>query len=63
METKKEAKAPKTQKVSISYTLKSFSNNITKLTENKIITKEEGETLTKIKDKAVKTWIGLEFNM
>lgn len=58
----KNAKEVKKQKVSISYTLKSFSNNITKLEDEKIITKEEGTVLKEIRDKAVKHWIGLEFN-
>ncbi len=54
---------PRVQKVSISYTLKALARNIEKLVENKIITEEDGIVMNDIKDKAVKHWIGLEFNM
>lgn len=56
-------KEKKEQKVSISYTLKSFSENIRKLRDNKIVTKEEADKLEEIQKKAVQTWIGLEFGL
>lgn len=59
----KEVKEVKKQKVSISYTLKALTNNIQKLEQEKIITKEDAETIKKIHEKAIKYWIGIEFNM
>lgn len=53
----------KKQKVSISYTLKATRANIQKLIDEKIITKEDGETMKTIHKKAFEHWIGLEFNM
>lgn len=53
----------KKQKVSISYTLKSFKENIRKLVTEKIITVEDGEALKQIHRKAVEHWIGLEMDI
>lgn len=57
------AKPKKEQKVSVSYTLKAMKNNIDKLIENKIITAEDGKTMTAIHKKAVQHWIGLEMGI
>lgn len=53
----------KTQKISISYTLKAFANNIKKMHDAKLLTKEEETELLKIHNTAVKRWIGLEFEI
>lgn len=58
---KKEEK--KEQKISVSYTLKAFSNNIKKMHEAKLLTKEEEQELLKIHTTAVHRWIGLEFEV
>ncbi len=65
MEVKDEevVKTKKEQKVSISYTLKSLKGNIEKLRDNKIITKEETEVITKVYITAIQRWIGTQFNL
>lgn len=63
MEQVEKVKEKKKQKISVSYTLKAFGGNISKLKEAKMITDEDAKTLEKIHDKAVKTWIGMEFKM
>ena len=52
----------KQQKVSISYTLKSFKENIKKLSEAKIVDEKDSETLKSIYIKAKEHWIGQEFD-
>lgn len=56
-------KSKKEQKVSISYTLKSFGENIKKFEEAKLATKEEVEEVKKLHKTLVERWIGLEFNL
>lgn len=57
------ANEKKKQKVSVSYTLKAFGNNINKLIDEKIVTKEDGQKLKEVHEKAVKYWIGLQFKL
>ncbi len=56
-----EVKPKKKQKISVSYTLKSFGNNVKKLKEAKLITEIEEVMLKEMHVKLVKTWVGLEF--
>lgn len=51
----------KKQKVSVSYTLKSLGNNITKLLNAKMISKEEAKIMNEIKKKAVTKYIEESF--
>jgi hypothetical protein len=54
-------KEKKVQKVSISYTLKSFANNNVKLREAGIISEETYQKLIEIKNSAVNAWTQTEF--
>ncbi len=59
METKPNEK--KKQKVSVSYTLKALAKHIKTLENEKIVTKEDAKIMQEIHKKAVKHWIGGEF--
>lgn len=50
----------KEKKVSTSYTLKSYKNNIDKLEHGKMITHEEAEQLKDLYKKMVNRWVSLE---
>ncbi len=63
VDTQEEPKEKKKQKVSISYTLKSFGENIKKLEENKIINIEDAKVLKEIHKKAIQYWIGTQFEI
>lgn len=56
-------KEKKKQKVSTSYTIKSYANNIKKLEETKMITREEGDTLRHIYKKMVDRWVSIEMTL
>ncbi len=56
-----EEKPKRTQAVSISYTLKAFSNNIEKLSEAGMITEEERLKAMQVKDAAVSKYIKDKF--
>ena len=53
----------KQPKISVSFTLKSLKNNITRLAEAKMLTEEELRKLKEIQQTAVKRWIGHEFEL
>lgn len=53
----------KKQKISVSYTLKAFANNIKKMHEAKLLTKEEEKNLSELHKIVVHRWIGLEFDV
>lgn len=63
MQNEKEAKKavkdskPKKQAISKSYLVKSFSENIKKLTETELITREETAQLIEIHKNAVNKWV------
>ncbi len=59
----KEVVVEKKQKISVSYTLKSFANNANKLKEAKMITEEEYTKLALLHENMVKTWIGISMSM
>lgn len=58
-----EVKETKKQKISTSYTIKAFANNINKMQEAKLITKEEQQQLLELHNTIVHRWIGLEFKL
>lgn len=64
METTEENnKNKKERKISLSYLLKSFGENINKLEEASLVDEKGIKDLRAIHEKAVKGWIGLTFKM
>lgn len=51
------------QKISVSYTVKAFAQNIERLNEAKMITPEEMEILTNVKKEIIHRWISLEMRI
>lgn len=56
-------KIKKKQKVSVSYTLKSFKGNNKKLLDGKVITEEEYNKLELIRGNAIKKYIKQEYGL
>ena len=61
-----EVKEPVTirkQKISVSYTLKAFGQNVNRLSQAKMLTTEEQEELNNLKKRLIERWIGQEMNL
>lgn len=63
-ETKTTMKTEKRkQKISVSYTLTAFANNVKRMEEAKLITQEELQIIKQIYNKAIEHWIGTEMKL
>lgn len=61
MEKQTEKVVKKKQAISKSYTVKAFTENIKKLKEVKLISKEDETVIEEIKDRVIKNYINNEF--